>query len=329
MSTADIREAVRRARGRAKIEISGGVTLERIPELAATGADFVSVGALTHSAPAVDISFEIEPHLRSASARFRRRRWRPRVGAPRRAVSARSFFFDRRIDQRRRGGARGVGTCEGAVVIADEQTAGRGRRGRDVVFAAGQRALRVGRADAGARDRDRDRAATLVTLAAGVALAEAVEAATGLRVDLKWPNDLYVARRKLAGILAEGRRRPSGAPVVVFGYGINVGADGVSAGAGRSRDVARNRARTSGRSRARCSSRRSRRWRGATTTCSTAGSMLFSTRGARARRAARGARVSWTTPAGRALGRDGRHRRPRARCSSASAIASSASSPAR
>jgi nicotinate-nucleotide pyrophosphorylase (carboxylating) len=61
MSTADIREAVSRARGRARIEISGGVRLERIPELAATGADFVSVGALTHSAPAVDISFEIEP----------------------------------------------------------------------------------------------------------------------------------------------------------------------------------------------------------------------------------------------------------------------------
>jgi nicotinate-nucleotide pyrophosphorylase (carboxylating) len=61
MSTAAIRDAVARAHGRAKIEISGGVTLERIPELAATGADFVSVGALTHSAPAVDISFEIEP----------------------------------------------------------------------------------------------------------------------------------------------------------------------------------------------------------------------------------------------------------------------------
>jgi nicotinate-nucleotide pyrophosphorylase (carboxylating) len=61
MSTADISEAVARARGRAKIEISGGVTLERIPQLAATGADFVSVGALTHSAPAIDISFEIEP----------------------------------------------------------------------------------------------------------------------------------------------------------------------------------------------------------------------------------------------------------------------------
>jgi nicotinate-nucleotide pyrophosphorylase (carboxylating) len=61
MPTDRIRDAVARARGRAKIEISGGVTLERIPELAATGADFVSVGALTHSAPALDISFEIEP----------------------------------------------------------------------------------------------------------------------------------------------------------------------------------------------------------------------------------------------------------------------------
>jgi nicotinate-nucleotide pyrophosphorylase (carboxylating) len=57
----DIRESVRRARGRAGVEISGGVTLARMPDLAATGADFVSVGALTHSAPAVDISFEIEP----------------------------------------------------------------------------------------------------------------------------------------------------------------------------------------------------------------------------------------------------------------------------
>ena len=61
MSADQIRTAVARARGRAKIEISGGVTLERIAELAATGADFVSVGALTHSAPATDISFEIEP----------------------------------------------------------------------------------------------------------------------------------------------------------------------------------------------------------------------------------------------------------------------------
>ena len=61
MSTQDIVEAVKRCRGRAKTEISGGVTLSRMRELAATGADYISVGALTHSAPAVDLSFEIEP----------------------------------------------------------------------------------------------------------------------------------------------------------------------------------------------------------------------------------------------------------------------------
>lgn len=61
LSTPDIIEAVTRCRGVAKTEISGGVTLSRMRELAATGADYVSIGALTHSAPAVDLSFEIEP----------------------------------------------------------------------------------------------------------------------------------------------------------------------------------------------------------------------------------------------------------------------------
>ena len=61
LSLEEIREAVTRTHGRVLTEISGGVTLERIPQLAATGAGFVSVGALTHSAPAIDISFELEP----------------------------------------------------------------------------------------------------------------------------------------------------------------------------------------------------------------------------------------------------------------------------
>ncbi len=60
-TTYDIREAVKRVDGRAELEISGGVTLDRIPELATTGAQYVSVGALTHSAPAADLSFELEP----------------------------------------------------------------------------------------------------------------------------------------------------------------------------------------------------------------------------------------------------------------------------
>jgi len=56
-----IQEAVRRVAGRVKIEISGGVTLDRLPALAKTGANYVSIGALTHSATAADLSFELEP----------------------------------------------------------------------------------------------------------------------------------------------------------------------------------------------------------------------------------------------------------------------------
>jgi nicotinate-nucleotide pyrophosphorylase (carboxylating) len=61
LPTPQIVEAVRRIGGRTKVEISGGVTLDRIAELARTGADYVSVGGLTHSAPAADLSLEIEP----------------------------------------------------------------------------------------------------------------------------------------------------------------------------------------------------------------------------------------------------------------------------
>lgn len=115
--------------------------------------------------------------------------------------------------------------AEGAVVIADAQTAGRGRRGHTWFSPPGaglyvSTILVPGRAvHAG------DRATTLVTLAAGVALAEGIEVATGLRAEIKWPNDLLIGRRKLAGILAEGVATPSAMALqsVVLGYGINVG----------------------------------------------------------------------------------------------------------
>jgi nicotinate-nucleotide pyrophosphorylase (carboxylating) len=60
MDDAALVEAVRRARGRVLLEASGNMTLERLPRVAATGVDFVSMGALTHSARAVDISFELD-----------------------------------------------------------------------------------------------------------------------------------------------------------------------------------------------------------------------------------------------------------------------------
>ncbi|HWD65407.1 MAG TPA: carboxylating nicotinate-nucleotide diphosphorylase [Solirubrobacteraceae bacterium] len=61
MSPAQLREAVRDVDGRAKLEASGGVTLETIREIAQSGVDFISVGALTHSAPALDLSLLLEP----------------------------------------------------------------------------------------------------------------------------------------------------------------------------------------------------------------------------------------------------------------------------
>lgn len=60
MSLADQRAAVERTGGRAQLEASGGITLEAVREVAETGVDFISVGALTHSAPALDLSLVLD-----------------------------------------------------------------------------------------------------------------------------------------------------------------------------------------------------------------------------------------------------------------------------
>lgn len=109
---------------------------------------------------------------------------------------------------------------DGILVLADQQTAGRGRRGH-TWFSPPASGLYVSAVVTPLRARvDPARALALVTLTAGVALAEAIESACGLRVELKWPNDLYVGRRKIGGILAES----TGSRSVVIGYGINVSA---------------------------------------------------------------------------------------------------------
>ena len=61
MSVEQLKEAVRHVGGRARLEASGGVTLDTLRGIASTGVDFVSVGALTHSAPALDLSLLLEP----------------------------------------------------------------------------------------------------------------------------------------------------------------------------------------------------------------------------------------------------------------------------
>jgi len=107
---------------------------------------------------------------------------------------------------------------EGAVFFADAQTSGRGRRGR-TWFSPPGAGLYVSTILRPSRSREKERALLLTTIAAGVALAEGVTAATGLEPSLKWPNDLYVGKRKLAGILAEGVGN-----AVILGYGINISA---------------------------------------------------------------------------------------------------------
>jgi nicotinate-nucleotide pyrophosphorylase (carboxylating) len=61
MTREQLRAAVDRVDGRAELEASGGVTLDTLREIASTGVQFVSVGALTHSAPALDLSLILEP----------------------------------------------------------------------------------------------------------------------------------------------------------------------------------------------------------------------------------------------------------------------------
>lgn len=118
------------------------------------------------------------------------------------------------MDAARAGAAEGR-PC-GTAYIAGEQSAGRGRQGRSWISAAS-----AGLYVTYHLCPDRTEGAPLLGLAAAVASAEAVQAACGLSVDLKWPNDLQVGGKKLAGILAEARPRGTGLDVFV-GIGINL-----------------------------------------------------------------------------------------------------------
>jgi BirA family biotin operon repressor/biotin-[acetyl-CoA-carboxylase] ligase len=112
-----------------------------------------------------------------------------------------------------------AGAAHGTAVLAEVQTAGRGRRGRTWFSPPGSGIYLsvVVRLDSTVT-------LSLVTLAAGVAAADAVAAASGLPLELKWPNDLVVGAgwRKIGGILCESTSAAS-SPIVVVGIGINRG----------------------------------------------------------------------------------------------------------
>ncbi len=113
-----------------------------------------------------------------------------------------------------------AGAADGTTVLAGAQTTGRGRQGRRWFSAPG--------AGLYCSVVVRDIETAVVTLAAGVAAAEGVRAATGLPVELKWPNDVMLPARpnrrtlKVGGILTEAARLGGAAEAVIVGVGINV-----------------------------------------------------------------------------------------------------------
>ena len=117
-----------------------------------------------------------------------------------------------------------AGAANGVVVAAEQQTAGRGRRGTtwESPPGAGLYFSVIARPGSGGPKEGAASTLSLVTLAAGVGVRDGVAAATGLTPDLKWPNDLLVNGRKLAGILAEGLAVGTPAQAVIIGVGLNV-----------------------------------------------------------------------------------------------------------
>ena len=110
------------------------------------------------------------------------------------------------------------GAPEGATWVAEVQTAGRGRLGRVWHSPPGENVY----LSVVLRPRLRPPEAPALTLACAVAVAEAVEAVTGLGPRVKWPNDLLLHGRKVAGILLEMRAEPEQVAFVVVGVGLNV-----------------------------------------------------------------------------------------------------------
>jgi BirA family biotin operon repressor/biotin-[acetyl-CoA-carboxylase] ligase len=124
--------------------------------------------------------------------------------------------------------------ASGTLILADEQTAGRGRHGRRWRSAPGAGLWLT------LIERPSDaRALEVLALRCGLFAAEALDALAGDEVRLKWPNDLYVGDRKLAGILIETRWRGTAPDWVAIGFGLNIVTPDVDTGVGLKSGVTR------------------------------------------------------------------------------------------
>jgi len=108
--------------------------------------------------------------------------------------------------------------ASGTVIISDEQVKGRGRLGRTWISPPGTNIYM----SVVLRPEIPPRNGTLLTVAAALACARALRAKSGLKVSIKWPNDLTVSGRKIGGILTEVRCAPETINLAIIGIGINV-----------------------------------------------------------------------------------------------------------
>ncbi len=111
-----------------------------------------------------------------------------------------------------------AGCPEGCVVTARQQTAGRGRHSRSWLSAPGQGLY----LSAVLRPQCSPDQAPVLTLVIGLAVKEALETTTGVRCDIRWPNDILIAERKCCGILVEMEAERRTVSHVVAGIGVNL-----------------------------------------------------------------------------------------------------------
>ncbi|HET8548709.1 MAG TPA: carboxylating nicotinate-nucleotide diphosphorylase [Bryobacteraceae bacterium] len=202
-------EEIRRIAGRASVELSGNIDLNSIRAYAETGADFVSSGAITHSAVSANLNFRLEllPVSKVGQDVLLG------AGLPTAAQPDRTMihWHDTVPSTMELAAALAAKGCEPfTTVVADEQTAGQGRFGRTWHSEKGSGlyasiVLRLSEPP------------PVVTLALGLAAREAIYRTAAVVADLRWPNDLLLDNRKVGGILAQVQHG-----AVIAGIGINV-----------------------------------------------------------------------------------------------------------
>ena len=125
------------------------------------------------------------------------------------SIDSTNLEAKRRIDQ---------GATDGTLIVAKEQTKGRGRRGRSWQSKAGDSLLMSLILQP---DLEPDRA-SMLTLVQALSVRKAVEKITGKETKIKWPNDILLENKKVCGILTEMFLKPEGGFYVVIGTGVNI-----------------------------------------------------------------------------------------------------------